>query len=187
MSPLQQQPPATPCASPKTRLVQSPRKRRQSSIPGLPEEQHSPKDKDDREEPDARGQLSGRCFSPSPVILCFCSQTPFQRTSPPRIAQRVGGVSWHDLGTVIVDVHPRRGAACTSERVAMTRIATSKRMAMTCSSQRLHHDIVCLPRARGQFGVFFNPGPEVNLLVFFYPGPRSISDPVCEKVASLQR
>ena len=63
-------------------------------------------------------------FSPNPVIFFFYSKTPFQRTSPPRIAQRVGGVPWHDLGTVIVDVHPRRGAACMSERVAMTRIAT---------------------------------------------------------------
>ena len=61
---------------------------------------------------------------PEPGHHMLLFRTPFQRTSPPRIAQHVGGVPWHQLGTVVVDVQSRCGAACTSETAAMTRIAT---------------------------------------------------------------
>jgi hypothetical protein len=70
-------------------------------------------------------EVSFRPLSPSPDIICFCcSRTPFQRTSPPRIAQHLGGVPCHQLGTVVVDAQSRCGAACASERAAVTRMAT---------------------------------------------------------------
>ena len=34
------------------------------------------------------------------------------------------GVPWHQLGTVVVDAQSRCGAACTSERAAVTRVVT---------------------------------------------------------------
>ena len=61
---------------------------------------------------------------PEPGHRMFLFQNPLPKSLASRIAQHVGGVPWHQLGTVVVDVQSRCGAACTSETAAMTRIAT---------------------------------------------------------------